>query len=211
MFSCASRPLSSISWWLLLLFASPRIASMLCLGVLLAGFGRTMSWLFCDAVSTSCWESIAGKNPKAWSRSRLSFILYCLSFPTKGSFAKERRSFVNTLPLKRYTKRLSNTRELKNTFWRQIVPPRIVSYLLSLLFLINVHLELLRILVISSNTTSTVFVHVALYRRVNVSSLFIRTGLQCPHDGTHNSTTIPLVCYRTSHGSSLPHNDTYFI
>lgn len=88
--------------------------------------------------------------------------------------------------------------------------PTIVSYLLSLLFLINVHLELLRILVISSNTTSTVFVHVALYRRVNVSSLFIRTGLQCPHDGTHNSTAIPLVCYRTSHGSSLPHNDTYF-
>lgn len=77
---------------------------------------------------------------------------------------------------------------------------RIVSS--SVALIINVHLGLLRIPVISSNTT--IFVHVAFC----IESVYLLD--YNVHTMIHKTMKIPLVRYYTSHGSSLPHNDTYF-
>lgn len=79
---------------------------------------------------------------------------------------------------------------------------RIVSS--SVALIINVHLGLLRIPLISSNTTSTIFVHVAFC----IESVYLLD--YNVHTMIHKTMKIPLVWYYTSHGSSLPHNDTYF-
>lgn len=175
---------------------------MLCLGVLLAGFGRTMSWLFCDAVSTSCWESIVGKYPKALWSQKVKVIAICFVSPILSyeRICRERNVCKHTTSLIDARNDCPIHVNCKIHFEDRSTTYRIVSS--SVALIINVHLGLLRIPLISSNTT--IFVHVAFC----IESVYLLD--YNVHTMIHKTMKIPLVRYYTSHGSSLPHNDTYF-